>query len=123
MTFTIIQTKTTPYANFKDGYLLIRGRSVPFEYPEIYDTIYDRLKVYMKKPERETRVDIDLSAINAVSKFSIMQTFRLFEEMNRQGANVQVSWYYQLDDEDVYELGEICKSTFDVDMNIKVSIG
>jgi hypothetical protein len=118
MTFTIIQTKTTPYAAFKDGYLLIKGKSVPFGYPEIYDTIYDRLKIYMIKPEKRTRVDFVLSAINAVSKISIMQTFRLFEEMNKEGANIQVSWYFQDDDDDVYEMGEICKSTFDVKMNL-----
>ncbi len=122
MTFTIIQTKTTPYANFRDGYLLIRGKSVPFGYPEMYDTIYDRLRIYMQRPEKNTKVDFDLSAINAISKLSIMQTFRLFEEMNKEGVNVQVNWYYQHDDEDVYELGEICKSTFDIEMDLKESI-
>ncbi len=118
MTFTIIQTKTTPLADFKDGYLLIKGKSVPFEYPEIFDTIHDRLRVYMRKPEKRMLIDIDLSAINAASKRSIMQTFQLFEEMNKEGANVRVNWFYQPDDEDVYELGEICKSSFNINIDL-----
>jgi len=76
----------------------------------------------MNKPEKQTRIDFDLSAINAVSKLSIMKTFRFFEEMNNEGTNIRVSWYYQPDDEDVFELGEICKSTFNVTIDIKKSI-
>ena len=116
MTFTIHQTQTTPFAEFKDGYLIIRGKSVPFNYPEIYDTIQDRMNVYMKKPEEKTRIDICLSPINAVSKRSIMNTFRTFEEMNKLGMNISINWYYEPDDEDVFELGEICKSNFNLNI-------
>jgi hypothetical protein len=123
MTFTILQTKTTPYADFRDGYLVIKGKSVPFDHPDIYDTILDRLSVYMQKPEKETKIDFNLSAINAASKRSIIQTYRLLEEMKKQGANIKVNWYYQPDDDDVYELGEICKSTFNITVDIILSIG
>jgi hypothetical protein len=123
MTFTILQTKTTPYADFRNGYLVIKGKSVPFNHPEIYDTIRDRLEVYMQKPEKEMKIDFNLSAINAVSKRSIISTFRLLEKMNREGANIQINWYYHPDDDDVYELGEICKSTFNILMDVRMSIG
>ncbi len=122
MTFTIIQTKTTPLVDFRNGYLLIRGKSVPFEYPAIYDIINDRLRIYMKKPKKKTFIDFDLSAINAISKRTIMNTFQLFEEMNNKGTNIQVNWYYQPDDEDVYELGEICKSNFNLTIDLRESI-
>ncbi len=118
MTFTIHQTKTTPFAELKDGYLVIRGKSVPFNYPDIYDTIQDRMSIYMNKPEEITRIDICLSAINAVSKRSIINTFQLFEEMGKHGMNILINWYYQPDDEDVYELGEICKSNFDLNIRM-----
>jgi len=119
MTFTIYQTRTTPFAELRNGYLQIRGKSVPFNYPEIYDTIRDRLAVYMEKPEESTTIDFSLSAINAVSKRSIMNTFEVFEEMSKKGCNLQVNWYYQPDDEDVHELGEIFKSRFDVNIQIR----
>jgi hypothetical protein len=121
MKFTIFQTKTTPYADFRNGHLLIKGKSVPFDYPKIYDTIRDRLKVYMQKPEKEMKIDFNFSAINAVSKRSIIHTFRLLEEMNSLGANIQVNWYYHPDDDNVYELGEICKSTFKIAIFIRMT--
>ena len=116
MTFTILQTRTTPFAELRDGYLVVRGKSVPFNYPEIYDTIQDRMSLYMNKPEKTTRIDICLSAINAVSKRSIISTFQLFEKMSKQGINILINWYYQSDDEDVFEMGEICKSAFDLNI-------
>jgi hypothetical protein len=122
MTFTIAQTKTTPFADFRNGYLVVRGKSVPFNHPDVYDTIHDRLRIYMQKPEKEMTIDFILSAINAVSKRAIINTFRLLEEMNREGANIQVNWFYQPDDDDVCELGEICKTTFNVLTNVKMDI-
>jgi hypothetical protein len=116
MTFTIHQTRTTPFAEFKNGYLIIRGKSMPFNYPDIYDTIQDRMTLYMKHPEEKTRIDICLSAINASSKRSLINTFRLFEKMNKRGMNILINWFYQPDDEDVYELGEFCKSNFDLNI-------
>jgi hypothetical protein len=118
MTFTIAQTKTTPYAEFRNGYLVIKGKSVPFDHPEIYDIIDDRLVVYSQNPEKQTCIDFILNAVNAVSKRSIMNTFRLIEELNSKGTNFEVNWYYNLDDEDIQELGEFYKSTFRINIRL-----
>lgn len=118
MTFTIVQTRTTPHAEFRNGHLIIKGKSVPFDHPDCYDTIKDRLVVYAKNPMRRTQIDFDLSAVNAVSKRSIVDTFRLLEEINGEETKVQVNWFYQSDDEDVLEFGEICQSNFDVSVNL-----
>jgi len=121
MTFTIFQTRTTPFADFSNGYLQIRGKSVPFDHPEIYDTIRDRLLVYMQKPEKEMKIDFNLSAINAVSKRSLIYTFQLLENIKKQGVNIKINWYYQPDDDDVLEMGEICKSIFDIPIEIIIN--
>lgn len=118
MTFTIVQTRTTPHAEFKDGCLSIKGKSVPFDHPDCYDTIKDRLVIYAENPMNETQIDFDLSAVNAVSKRSIIDTFRLLEKINGGKTNVKVNWFYQMDDEDVMEFGEICQSNFNVTFNL-----
>jgi hypothetical protein len=121
MTFTVAQTKTTPLAEFKNGYLAIKGKSVPFDHPEIYDVIIDRLMIYSKNPEKHTQIDFNLSAINAVSKRYIIDTFRMLEYIGSKGTEISVNWYYQPIDEDVLELGEICKSIFNINIRIKAS--
>jgi len=118
MTFTVAQTKTTPFADFKDGCLVIKGKSVPFDHPDIYDVISDRLMVYSENPEKHTQIDFKLSAINAVSKRSIVNTFRILEYVGSKGTEIQVNWYYQSNDDDVQEFGEICQSIFNMDIHL-----
>ncbi len=118
MNFTIYNTKTTPYAELRNGVLQIRGKSVPFNDAEIYATIMDRMRVYMNEPEDRTVIDFSLSAINARSKRSIIEAFGLFEQMSQKGLSLQVNWNYRSDDEDVCELGEICKDRFKLNMNL-----
>jgi hypothetical protein len=76
----------------------------------------------MEHPEKSTTIDFNLSAINAASKRSIINTFKVFEEMARKGCDLTVNWYYQSDDEDIFELGEICKSSFEINMEIKEAV-
>jgi len=119
MTFTIAQTRTTPLADFRDGCLVIKGRSVPFDHPNIYDVISEKLMVYSQNPEKHTKINFNLSAINAISKRQIINTFRLLEFLGSKGTEMQVNWYYHTDDEDVQELGEICKSFFHINIQLK----
>lgn len=121
MTFTIAQTNTTPLACFKDGHLIIKGRSLPFDNTKVYDMIGDRLMVYSQHPKRHTQVDFNLSVINAVSKIYIINTFRILEYVGSKDTNIHVNWYYQKDNEDVQELGEICKSIFKIDIIIQAT--
>lgn len=121
MTFTVAQTKTTPLADFKNGWLIIKGKSVPFDHPDIYDVIIDRLTVYSENPEKHTKIDFNLTAINAVSKRSIIDTFRLLEYVGSKGTDIKVNWYYQQNDEDVKELGEICQSIFKINIQLNIA--
>jgi hypothetical protein len=114
MKFTIVRTRTTPQAEFSDGHLSITGKSVPFDHPDCYDTIKDLLLIYAKDPMTNTQIDFDLSAVNAVSKRSIVDTFRLLEEINGSKTSVKVNWFYKSDNEDIMEFGEICQSNFNV---------
>ncbi len=119
MTFTIAHTKTTPSAEFRNGYLVISGKSVPFEQPEIFDIIKERLMIYFQNPRKHTFIDFSFHAINAVSKRKLMSTLSLLEEINAQGKNIEINWYYQTDNEDILELGEICKANFKMKFRLR----
>jgi hypothetical protein len=121
MTYTIAQTKTTPFAEFRDGYILVMGKSFPFEKPEIFDTIRERLKIYFKKPEKNTCIDFKLSVVNAVSKRYIIDTFKLLEQIHSRGSAMEINWFYQKDNDDIKEFGEICKSHFKINIHLKVT--
>jgi hypothetical protein len=75
--------------------------------------------VYSENPEKHTQIDFSLSAINAVSKRSIINTFRILEYVGSKGTNIRVNWFYQANDDDVQELGEICKSIFNLNIQLR----
>lgn len=112
MTFTIFRTQTTPLVDFHDGHLVIEGKSVPFEHPDYYDTLQEKLQLYSTEHTKSTQIDIRLTAANAVSKRSIVGIFRFLSDLKESGISLQVNWYYGKDNEDIRELGEICRSTF-----------
>ena len=122
MNFTIVKTRTTPQAEFQDGRLTIKGKSVPFDSTDCYDTICDRLQKYAENPKKETQVDFDLSAMNAATKRSIVDTFTLLEEINRSKSRVEINWFYQEDNEDIMEFGELCQSSFELAVSLIKSV-
>jgi hypothetical protein len=120
MTFSIAQTKTTPSAEFRDGYILIEGKSFPFEKPEIFDIIQDWFLIYLKNPEMQKSINFNFSVLNAVTKRYIISSFKLLEQMYKRGPEMEINWFYQRDNEDVKEFGEICKSHFKMKIQLKV---
>jgi hypothetical protein len=118
MTFKIAQTKTTPFAEFRKGYILLKGKSVPLDRPEIFDTFSDRLEIYFQTPKKHTCIDFNFTFLNATSKRYMIHTFNHLEKIIEKGSELEINWYYLNDNEDIKEFGEICKSLFK--MNIQL---
>lgn len=120
MTFTISPTKTTPLAEFSGGYLLIKGKSFPLDRPAIFDNILNNLVIYFQNPEKHTCIDFNLIVLNAISKRYIVNTFKTLEHFIEVGSDVEINWFYQLDNEDIKEFGEICKANFNINIQLKM---
>jgi hypothetical protein len=121
MTFIIPQTKTTPFAEFKEGNLIIKGKSVPFEQPSVYDIINKKLANYAKNPENRTQIDFYLSEVNALSKRHIVSILKLLEKLKNNGIDINVNWYCHPDNEDIQDFGEICKTMCNLNFHLKES--
>ncbi|MBN1117447.1 MAG: SiaC family regulatory phosphoprotein [Bacteroidales bacterium] len=119
MTFYIQRTKTTPYALINDGYMKIAGKAVPIEEHNFFGVINKQVDKYIQVPQNITCVDLSLSVLNASSKRSIISLLNQLEALNSTGFQVQVNWWYEADDEDVKEFGEILKDMFKLDFNIQ----
>jgi hypothetical protein len=119
MTFIIPQTKTTPFAEFKAGNLIIKGKSVPLEQPAVYNIINKKLTNYAKNPENSTQIDFYLSEVNAVSKKQIVNILKLLEKLKKNGVNVNVNWHCHPDNEDIQDFGEICQTMCNLNFQLK----
>ena len=104
----IEKTVKTPYVNFDSntGILKITGRSIPENPEEFYDKLFDWVEKYFDKPQKETNLEIQLEYINSGSSKFILEFFQLIQNFHLQDKKCQINWYYEEDDEAVFELGK-----------------
>ncbi len=88
------------------GKLELRGRSIPENSVEFYKPLNDWIDTYGANPCNETIVDIKLEYFNTSSSKCILDLFKKLEQINKQGSQVRVNWYFEQDDEDMEEAGE-----------------
>ena len=98
----------TPTIEFDsgDGYLLIKGRSIPENSIEFYKSLIESLETYNNSPQSSTKVDIQLEYFNTSSSKCILDVFKKLETINSGNSEVVINWYYEEDDEDMLEAGE-----------------
>ena len=98
----------TPSVKFDggSGVLELKGRSIPENSVEFYKPLNDWIDNYGKTPINNTTVEIKLEYFNTSSSKCILDMFKKLEQINGNGTNVSVNWYFEEDDEDMEEAGE-----------------
>ena len=97
-------TNYTPNVEFKrNGVLLLEGKSCPVNVTRFYYPII--LWVEGLKSKR-VKFDIDLEYINSASVKNLLEILKSLEA-NRHIKEIDINWYYEEDDDDALETGEI----------------
>ena len=109
-------TPKTPYVRFdgEKGIIEIRGRSIPENSIEFYKPLIDWLEEYGGVGKEETAVNIQLEYFNTSSSKCILDIFKKLEVLYKKGQKVEVNWYYEEDDEDMFEAGEDYQSIINI---------
>jgi hypothetical protein len=108
-TLTIEGTPKTPTIKFdsEQGFLEIKGRSIPENSIEFYKPLVDWLDKYASKPKTTTNVNIALEYFNTSSSKCILDVFKKLESIQKAGGSqITINWHYEEDDEDMLEAGE-----------------
>ncbi len=115
---TIIREETlkTPFVKFDSdkGLVEIKGRSIPENSIEFYKPLIDWLDKYSDQPSGKTSVNIKLEYFNTSSSKCILDIFRKLELIHKKGNEVEINWYYEEDDEDMFEAGEDYQSIINI---------
>ena len=115
---TIIRegTPKTPFVRFDSdkGLVEIKRRSIPENSVEFYKPLIDWLEKYSSTPSKETSVNIQLEYFNTSSSKCILDIFKKLELIHKKGNPVEVNWYYEEDDEDMFEAGEDYQSIINI---------
>ncbi len=109
-------TPKTPYVRFDGdkGIIEIKGRSIPENSIEFYKPLIDWLEEYGELAQNETAVNVQLEYFNTSSSKCILDIFKKLELIYKKGRKVDVNWYYEEDDEDMFEAGEDYQSIINI---------
>ncbi len=106
----------TPFVRLdgEKGVVEIKGRSIPENSVEFYKPIIDWLEKFGDSPSDETNVNIQLEYFNTSSSKCILDIFKRLELIHKKGHPVEINWYYEEDDEDMFEAGEDYQSIINI---------
>ncbi len=98
----------TPLVSFdpNSGVMEIKGRSIPDNPEEFWGVVLEWFDAYMRSPNSETLVRIDLEYFNITSSKRILFLLYKLNELVDAGLKAKVEWYYRRSDEDMYEVGQ-----------------
>lgn len=114
--FYIEATPTSPEVDFKfdSHHLAIRGESYPENAAAFYAPITQQLRSYLAGLQDTTvTVDIALAYFNSSSTKMLFSIFDALDESAKQGNTICVNWYFDEEDETIFEFGEELKADFE----------
>ncbi len=100
-------TEDTPEVTFEPetGKLSISGTSIPENARKFYDTIVTWIEQYAKQPHSDTSVSFKLKYFNTASTKYLFDIMVLVKEVTKNGNSLVFNWYFNEDDDDMYEAG------------------
>lgn len=113
------QTKRSPGISFnrEDCLLRIEGRSIPENPESVYNPLYDWVEEYFKG-DGYLKVEIILEYINSGSSKHLLEVLRRLKEYRDKGRELSITWFYEEDDESIFDLGEHYRDTSGIPVTI-----
>lgn len=100
----IQKTDSTPEISFLEkGELTITGRSLPEDVHKFYDPLIDWVK---QLDVEKVKLDLKLEYLNTSSTKKVLNLLMALDE-NSMVKDIDVNWYYEFDDLEMEDLGEI----------------
>ncbi len=101
-------TEQTPTIEFDSvtGSLLLKGTSIPENPLESFAPLLKILDDYHQNPSKMTKVDFFLDYFNTTSSKYILEVLKKIQSLHKNGNQVEVNWFYEIEDEDMLEVGQ-----------------
>jgi len=99
-------TEDTPQINIdlEAGVFSISGRSLPEDVTTFYEPVVKWLDAYNSKSPIECAIKLEY--FNTASSKIILDILMKLEELAEASNHISIKWYYDKNDEDMFEAGE-----------------
>ncbi|MFN0050155.1 MAG: DUF1987 domain-containing protein [Cytophagales bacterium] len=110
----------TPRLDFDHitGKMVVTGVSSAENSLEFYRPILAWIEDYKLSPHTDTTVDINYKYFNTSSAKCILDMLERFVQLKSAKTNLVINWYYEKDDEEMYDAGvnfsDILETTFNL---------
>ena len=111
----ILPTNTTPeFVLNPKGFIKIKGRAIDESRANIAPQIKDWIDEYVLDPAEVTEVTIALEFLNSFNTIILTSTLKRIAQVIQARKQLDIRWYYEEDDIDIFERGEYISATINV---------
>lgn len=117
----VIEPKNkTPKINFDaaNGLMEIMGISCAENSVDFYKPVIEWIETYKKEPQAATLVEINYKYFNTSSAKCILDMLERFVNLKNHGTNVTINWYYETDDEEMFDAGSNFSEILEMPFNL-----
>ena len=117
-------TKKSLEVECSPGYFKLSGNSILSDPRKFFKPIVEWVESYLQDPEDVTTVDLKLEYVDTASVQSVFDIMRVFKVLQEQKKELVVNFYFEFDDPELLELGEIMEGRLGIKFNfIEYQIG
>ena len=110
----IEQTRKSPKIELKNGILNFTGCSIHEDPWTFFTPVMEWIEEYIQNPQKETIVNIKFEYIDSASVKTFFEALKLLEKLAKRKM-VVVNWYFDFNDPEILELGEILQSKINIE--------
>ena len=111
-------TKSTPSVVIEQGFIEIKGRSIPEDSHDFFSPIITEIQTFAEALADKTEIRFRLEYINSGSKKYISTILGILNDMYLQGKDISILWHYDYDDESMLELGNDFRSLLEMPFKV-----
>lgn len=107
-----------PNIDYSSGILRLTGRSLIIDSDAFYNPLIEKVKEYISTSNPLKEIEIILDYINSSTVRSLLKMFLQLESLKKTGKNVHIKWFYEANDEIMYEHGKTLEALVEIPMEL-----
>ncbi len=110
-------TKDSLEIKCSGGELYMEGNSILPNAQKFFQPVMDWVDTYIKSPEDHTEITLKFNYVDTASVQAVFDVLKKFREIPDFEEKVLVNWYFEFDDPELLEVGEIMEGRLKIKFN------
>jgi len=110
-------TKKSLEVECAPGYFKLSGNSILSDPRKFFKPIVEWIEEYNQNPDEKTTIDLKLEYVDTASVQSVFDIMRMFKPLEEKQKEIIVNFYFEFDDPELLELGEIMEGRLGIKFN------